>query len=104
MGNNQPDTYKTGIILEALAAKGKEILLPTYYDKQLQSKFSRDEESSAMLDIIFKNRIYDIGTMFNWGGISTSLMVNTANPASLYASNIKKFNKEMQNSLEKILG
>lgn len=104
VGNNQSDTYKTGIILETLAAKGKEILLPTYYDKQLQSKFSRDEESSAMLDIVFKNRIYDIGTMFDWGGVSTALMVNTANPSSLYASNIKKFNKEMQNSLEKILG
>ena len=104
VGNNQTDTYKTGIILEALAAKGKEILLPTYYDKQLQSKFARDEESSAMLDIIFKNRVYDIGTMFNWGNVSTQLMLNTADPSALYASSAKKFNKDMENSLEKILG
>ncbi len=104
VGNNQDDTYFTGIVLEAMAAKGQEILLPTYYDNQLQSRHSRDEESAAMLDIIFKNRVYDIGTMFNWGNISTQLMFDTGNPAALWASNRKAFNKAMEKSLEKILG
>lgn len=105
VGNNQTDTYSTGIILEALAAKGKEILLPAYYEKQLQSRYARDEESSAMLDIIFNNRVYDIGTMFNWANISTQLMVHGGgNPSSLYASNEKAFRKAMEKSFEKILG
>ncbi len=105
VGNNQNDTYSTGIILEAMAAKGQEIMTPTYYEKQLQSRHSRDEESSAMLDIIFKNRVYDIGTMFNWGNISSSLMASGGgNPTALYAANEKAFRKTMEKSLEKILG
>ncbi len=105
IGNNQDDTYSTGIILEAMAAKGQEIITPMYYEKQLQSRHSRDEESSAMLDIIFKNKVYDIGAIFNWSDVAWQLMNprSGANPATLYASHKKAFQKTMEKDLEKIL-
>jgi hypothetical protein len=67
-----PDTDKTGIILEAMAAKSKYTLQKAYYDICLQGKFMRDEESSAMLDIILKTRNYDIGYIYNWGNLFTA--------------------------------
>jgi hypothetical protein len=67
-----PDTEKAGIILEAMAAKSKYTLQKAYYDICLQGKFMRDEESSAMLDIILKTRNYDIGYIYNWGNLFTS--------------------------------
>ena len=106
VGIDCSDMYRTSIILEALASYGKKILLPVYYDEQLTTRFARDEESGEMLDIIFKNRMYDLGVAFDWGGVKSSLSNYTANPASLYASLEKSINKAMSKSLERagILG
>ena len=96
------DTYRTGIIAETLAAKGAEILIPTYYDGQLSSKFARDEESGEMLDIIFEHRCYDLGVFFNWGSAYSGLCSTDVNPSTLYASVSKKLNKEIEKAFEKL--
>ena len=102
VGKNCTDTYETGIILEALCAKGQEICLPVYYDEQLQSRYIRDEESSDMLDIVFKNRMYDLGVMFDWGSSFTNLKSVEANPSTLWSSLQKSCIRQMEKSLEKI--
>ncbi len=102
IGNNCPDTYKTGIIVEALAAKGNQILTPAYYEGQLKSRYSRDEESGEMLDIIFQQRCYDLGVFFNWGSAYTTLKSVDANPATLYAQLQKAMNKAIEKSLDKL--
>ena len=56
-------------ILDALAAESRYVLHPAYYEICLNSKITRDEESSEMLDIIFSNRVYDIGDIYDYGGI-----------------------------------
>ena len=61
------DKDKAGLILETLAYESRYILLPAYYDVNLKTKFARDEESSAMIDIILNNRLYDLGDIFYWG-------------------------------------
>ncbi|MBQ3002489.1 MAG: hypothetical protein IJD82_02030 [Clostridia bacterium] len=54
--------------LEALAYYGQEALTPEYYDRTLKYKrFPDDEEAAEMLDIIFRNRLYDIGIVLNFG-------------------------------------
>ena len=49
------------VVLEALAYHSYKTVLPTYYEVVLQTKYTRDEESSAMLDLIREGRVYDIG-------------------------------------------
>ena len=56
----------TGLITEALAYESITTITPAFYDLTLRVKNTRDDESEAMLDIIFSNRNYDIGT-FNTG-------------------------------------
>ena len=58
------DTEREGIILEALCAESYKSVKPVYYDTMLKTKISRDEESGEMLDIIFANRIYDMGYLY----------------------------------------
>jgi hypothetical protein len=60
---------RISIILEALAAESRYTLQPAYYDIVLNRKFTRDEESSEMLDIIFTTRIYDIGGVYSFGSV-----------------------------------
>lgn len=84
------DVPATGMILEYMGYVSQDLVLPAVYDVTLQRKLTRDDESSAMLDIIFENRTYDLGMIYNWGGVG--LLINdltfqdNANFASAYAA------------------
>ena len=64
---------RSGIVLEALAYQGKKLLTPAYYDQTLVGKSVRDEESVAMLDIIFASRVFDVGLYYNIGTYKNEL-------------------------------
>ena len=49
------------VVLEAMAYDSYKNVIPTYYDVVLQTKYTRDEESPEMLDLIREGRVYDIG-------------------------------------------
>lgn len=54
--------------LEALAYYGQKNVTPEYYERTLKYKrFPDDEKATDMLDLIFKNRTYDIGAVMNFG-------------------------------------
>lgn len=60
-----------GMILEALSYESRYTLLPAYYDINLRTKFTRDEESKEMIDLILSNRLYDLGCVYRWSNIVT---------------------------------
>nr|MBQ4319420.1 hypothetical protein [Clostridia bacterium] len=55
------DPERTSLIVEALCYLGYKDIIPTYYDVVLTTKYARDETSVAMLDIINRGRVFDIG-------------------------------------------
>ena len=65
--NSVKDPAFVGYMLDALAAAGKNYLEPAFYDKTLQGKSVRDEDSRATLDIIFAHIRYDLGYLSSWG-------------------------------------
>ena len=60
-------------VSEYMAYLGQTTTKPAYYDDTLQGKYFRDDESFEMLDIIFASRVYDVGTYYKVGNISTRL-------------------------------
>lgn len=54
--------------LEAMAYYGMQIVTPEFYDRTLTYKRVQDEESAEMLDLIFRNRTYDLGAIFDFSG------------------------------------
>ncbi|MCL2814911.1 MAG: hypothetical protein FWD23_09960 [Oscillospiraceae bacterium] len=82
---------RTGIILEALAAESYRKVTPAYYDVVLQIKTTRDEESADMLDYVTRNRIWDMGYVYDIGGLtgySNQLILSkSTNFASYYEKN-----------------
>ena len=55
----------TGAVTEAMACESLNMVIPVYYDEILKSKYTRDRNSTAMLDLIYGNRFYDLGdTLF----------------------------------------
>ena len=98
------NTERTGVILEALTAKSKYTLQPAYYDISLQRKFSRDDESKEMLDIIFASRVYDIGVLNDWGTlygtITMMTMKNNRDLASTFEKLAEKAQKDVQKTID----
>lgn len=100
------DLEKTGLFIEAISAESKYVLQPTYYEKMLTGKITRDNESSDMLDIIFSTRIYDNGEIYDFGGIGSDLIYMTMtydrNIASKYASKAKQITRQIEMMVKKI--
>lgn len=101
------DLERTSIIIEALSAESMYTLTPAYYEITLKTKLSRDEESSAMLDIIFSSRIYELGIMFGWGGLFDLPASLVGKDSTAIASSVEKriasTEKAIQKDLDKIL-
>ena len=94
---------RTGVILEALTAESKYTLLPAYYDISLKTKFARDDESSEMLDIIFANRIYDMGQIFGWGSGESFFTSLSSSGNNNIASYRDKNEAKMISAMEKTI-
>ncbi len=86
------DYSLSGAVLETMAYYSQSTLMPAYYDKLLDSKFVRDDESAAMLDLIFDGLVYDIGLCFDnfigcYGAPGKLLNEGSTDLASFYAKN-----------------
>lgn len=59
--NTTANKDRTSAVMEAMASKSATTVKTAYYDISLKNQTARDDESSAMLDIIFNSRVYDLG-------------------------------------------
>jgi hypothetical protein len=97
-----PNLERTGMIIEALGAVGKYTSTPAQYDMTLKTKFTRDEYSVQMLDIIYKNQRYDFGYIYNWGSIYDKF-ADCVNNDKAFASTIESISPKVESSIEKII-
>ncbi len=79
---NNSDYENTGIFLELMAFEGYTRVRPEFYERMLLRKVARDDTSSANLEHIYNTIQIDIGCVFDFGGISTSLWSIAAYPES----------------------
>ncbi|MCL2814603.1 MAG: extracellular solute-binding protein [Oscillospiraceae bacterium] len=97
------DPERTSAILEALAAESRYTLLPAYYDITLQRKFTRDEESEAMLDILFTTTVYDSGSAYNFAGIWGQMSGLCGKEDRNFASWCEKYELQVTKAIEKMV-
>ena len=60
---------RSAVVIEAMSAASGDVK-NKYYEVLLKGRRIADEDSSDMLDIIFNNRVYDLGVIYGWGGTS----------------------------------
>ena len=68
--------------LEAMAYYGQKNLTQEYYEQTLKNKRFEDNESEEMLDLIFRNKSFDIGAVYSFGdilGFYTNLLLSGSN-------------------------
>lgn len=100
--NEDPET--AALVLEALNAASTDTTKKHYYQRVLKAQKLKDEEGEKMLDFIFNNRVYDLGAIYNWGGLRdffTSICVDgTEMFTSKYQANEDSIKSAMENTLD----
>lgn len=98
------DPLSASVILEGMALQSYLKITPAYYDTALQRKYTRDDESSDMLDIALANRIYDIGKLYSSLGLSSIFNNLGIKGSTDFASSYAKAEKTAVKNLDKIVG
>ncbi len=99
------DIEKSTILMEELAYQSRRYYTPAYYEISLKTKISRDEESAAMLDLIYERRTVDMGNLFSVGGVMSGLS-NLIFPTgqNTFASFLQTREKMVHKDMEKLQG
>jgi hypothetical protein len=99
------DAEYSGLILESLAAESVSSVTHAFYEVCLKGKTVRDNESEAMLDIIFGNKVFDFGYLLNLASFNDSLTAlekqSSSDVASKYSSILENAQKQLDAFVEK---
>ena len=97
------DPEETGAVLEALAYYGRLMVLPAYYEINLQTKITRDEDSPKMLDIIFDSATVDLGIVYNFGGMREMFMQFVTKNENTFPSAYASIEPKILAEIEKLV-
>ncbi len=88
-------------MLEAMCCEGKNTITPAYYEITLKSRdLSYDDESGEMLDrYIFKNMMYDLANVYNFGGIRSMLQNLAAEKSTNVVSVLDSIRSKVQQAI-----
>ncbi len=103
------DAEYVGTILEVLAAESVSTVSPAFYDVCLEGKSIRDNESAAVLDILFANKLFDYAliddSISNFQQTMRDLEAKkSTDVASKFASMTKKAEKRIEKLTETLSG
>lgn len=98
------DPATIGAIIEVMACESLNYIVPAYYNVSLKTKHARDEESAEMLDIIFKNRVIDLGDSIWCGILRDGIFVEmlAKNDRNL-TSRLEKVENQMTKAIDKVI-
>lgn len=107
--NSNPEL--TGMMIEALSAEGYRIVQPAFFEIAMKQKFTSDDDSIEMLDIIADNRVLDFGYLY-CGNLPLcrfiSFMFDPKKPSkdfdSFYAKNLQKEQANVDSIIEAYSG
>lgn len=99
----------TGAVLEALSYQASVDIIPAYFEITLKTKYTRDDESARMFDLIMDNRVYDLGDTFWCTKIRDGFMYKlflggNENLASAIAENKAIIEGELNKAIDGFLG
>jgi hypothetical protein len=97
------DLEFAGLATEALAYESGTTLMPAFYDLCLTSKVLRDNESEGMLDIIFNNKVYDIGYIYGIGTLPSILNTLASSKKTDFVSQFEKSQGAIETALAKFI-
>lgn len=96
-----------GAVIEVLSAESYKSVMPAYYEVALKTKFTRDEDSIAMLELIMDGLNYDFSVLHSSSYLSsiyTRFRIVIAKPSRDFASDYASIEEKLLTSLESLIG
>ena len=87
------DSERSTVLFEAYSYEGYKTVYPGFYELALKAKYSHDDVSSQIYDLIMSNRVCDFGFVFGRSigirdTIGTLVTLGSTDFASIYASKV----------------
>lgn len=102
MPKNLSDPNFNGYVTEALARASFDKVRPAAFETTLKGKTARDEESIAMLDIIFNTLYCDFNCLHNFGNICTK-MADWVVKGEGFSSGYASVESAIQSAIDKLV-
>ena len=93
----------SAFMIEVMAFGGMKYITPAYYDTTLKYRDLRDDESAELLDLIFDNVVYDLGIIYDFGGISSMIESLMKSSSTGIASEYESKSNVIQTAIETCL-
>lgn len=104
--SNVKDGRKMGRITEVFAIMSHQLVYPAFYEVVLTSKSVKDPQSVEMLNIVFRNRVYDVANYFNALGLAGLFEKSAENGNNNFSRDYAKlknsFNRNVSKTFKKI--
>ncbi len=97
------DLASTGAIIEEMSYLGRRDLYPALFDILLKGKISRDDDSNEMLDLIFNSTYYDVGAIYNFADVKTSMRKMYYTGDNGFASFFQSISGQVEESIRKTM-
>ncbi len=101
---NVDNLEATLFALEAMAWYGEKNIKSEYYEKVLKLQKFRDEDAEEMLDLIFSKKKYEMGCIYNWGGMvmfyNELVGAKSTDVVSKYESNKGKYEADIEAAID----
>jgi len=97
------DPAMSALILEAMAFLGEEYLRPAIYNVTLNGKIAQDKETSQMLEIIYRDIVFDFNAAFNLADTAQSLRSYALGKVSDFVSIIAKLGPKADKALADLM-
>ncbi|MHB1152859.1 MAG: hypothetical protein ACYCWE_09175 [Eubacteriales bacterium] len=97
------DTSMVSAVMECLASESYRQVSPSYYETALKVKYSRDDETSQMFDIIRAGVLFNFGSIYGFymNQINTTFKAAIMSNNNKWASNFKSFSKAAEINIAK---
>ena len=76
----------SGVVTEAFAYWSEQIISPAFYEKLFTNRYTDDEESKHMLDIVIKSEVIDLDQVFQWGNMLVSISASASTGGNISSS------------------
>ena len=87
---------------------GQQYITSAFIDESIINKGIRDEDSLNMINLIHENQIFDVGLLFNWGGMTGMMQrfvtTNSTDFASEWAGISTKVETELEATAKMLKG
>ena len=106
MKSEYGDPDMAGAVLEAIASGNSRTASPAYFEIAMKTKFSSDEDTARMYDIIHSGMKLDFGYIFSniMEGPVTSIFINSVKEGGVYASKLASNSQKVVQALDAYIG